>query len=81
MKPNLGLQYQASIISLKHVIVLVVKNYEQYFLEVEDLYNLSKVNQLYSDMINDVLRLRSQDFSELKKPRFNYANQLSISPE
>jgi hypothetical protein len=32
--------------------VLVVKNYEQYFLEVEDLYNLSKVNQLYGNMIN-----------------------------
>ncbi len=32
-------------------------------------------------MINNVLRLRSQDFSELKKPRFDYANQLSISPE
>ncbi len=81
MKPNLGLQYQVSIISLKHVIVLVVKNYEQYFLEVEDLYNLSKVNQLYGDMINNLLRLRSQDFSELKKPRFDYADQLSISPE
>ncbi len=61
--------------------MLVVKNYEQYFLEVEDLYNLSKVNQLYSDMINDILRLRSQDFLELKQPRFDYANQLSISPE
>jgi hypothetical protein len=69
MKPNLGLQYQASIISLEHVIVLVVKNYEQYFLEVEDLYNLSKVNQLYGDMVNNVLCLRSQDFLELKKTK------------
>jgi hypothetical protein len=32
-------------------------------------------------MIKDVLRLRSKNFPELKKPRFNYAAQLSISPE
>jgi hypothetical protein len=50
MKPSLDHQYQASIISLDNVIVFVVKNYEQNFLEVEDLYNLSKVNQLYGDM-------------------------------
>ncbi len=31
-------------------------------------------------MVNDVLPLRSHDFSELKKPRLDYAAQLSISP-
>ncbi len=67
--------------SLNNVIVFVVKNYEQYFLEVEDLYNLLKVNWLYGDMVNDVLRLRLLDFSEIKKPRFNYAEQLSITPK
>ena len=66
MKLSLDHQYQASIISLDNVIVFVVKNYEQYFLEVEDLYNLSKVNQLYGDMVNDVLHLRLLDFSEIK---------------
>ncbi len=82
MKPSLDHQYQASIISLDNVIVFIlVKNYEQYFLEVEDLYNLSKVNQLNGDMVNNVLRLRLLDFSEIKKPRFDYAKQLSISPE
>ncbi len=61
--------------------MFVVKNYKQYFLEVEDLYNLSKVNQLYSNMVNNVLHLRFLDFLEIKKPRFDYAKQLSISPE
>ena len=81
MKPSLDHQYQASIISLNNVVVFVVKNYEQYFLEVEDLYNLSKVNRLYGNMVNDVLHLRLLDFLEIKKPRFDYAEQLSISPE
>ncbi len=81
MKPSLDHQYQASIISLNNVVVFVVKNYEQYFLEVEDLYNLSKVNQPYGNIVNNVLRLRLLDFLEIKKPRFDYAEQLSISPE
>jgi hypothetical protein len=50
-------------------------------LDAQDLHNLSKVNQLYGDMINEVLHLRSLDFSELKKPRYNYAKQLDILPE
>jgi hypothetical protein len=66
MKPGLDHQYQASIISLNNIIVFIVKNYEQYFLEVEDLYNLSKVNQLYGDMVNNVLCLRLLDFLEIK---------------
>jgi hypothetical protein len=32
-------------------------------------------------MVKKVLRLRLLDFLEIKKPRFNYAKQLSISPE
>jgi hypothetical protein len=31
-------------------------------------------------MVNDILRLRSHDCLELKKPRLDYAAQLSISP-
>ncbi len=80
MKPSLDHQYEVSIVSLDNIIVFVIKNYEKYFLEAEDLHNLSKVNQVYSNMVNNVLRLRSHDFSELKKPRLDYAAQLSISP-
>jgi hypothetical protein len=66
MKLSLCHQYQASIISLDNVIVFVVKNYKLYFLEVEDLYNLSKVNRLYGNMVNNVLHLRLLDFSKIK---------------
>jgi hypothetical protein len=31
-------------------------------------------------MVRDFLHLRSLDFSKLKKPRLDYAAQLSISP-
>jgi hypothetical protein len=68
-------------LSLNNVIMLIVKNHEQYDFLGEDLLNLSKVDKLYGNMIKDVLHLRSKNFSELKKPRFNYAAQLSISPE
>jgi hypothetical protein len=81
MKPSPDHQYRVSIISLEHDIVIIVKNFERYLLDAQDLHNLSKVNQLYGDMINDVLRLRSLDFSELKKPRYDYAKQLDILPE
>ncbi len=50
-------------------------------MDAQDLHNFSKVNQLYGDMINDVLHLRSLDFSELKKPKYDYAEQLDILPE
>jgi hypothetical protein len=44
MKPSLDHQYMASIVSLDNIIVFIVKNYEKYFFEAEDLLNLSKVN-------------------------------------
>ncbi len=70
----------ASIVSLDNIIVFIVKNFEKYFLEAEDLLNLSKVNQVYGNMVTDVIRLRSLDFLGLKKPRLDYAAQLSILP-
>ncbi len=73
MKPSLDHHYQVSIISLDDAIVFIVKNYKQYFLKVEDLYNLSKVNWLYGNMVNNFLHLRLLDFLEIKKPRFDYA--------
>ncbi len=81
MKPSLDHQYQVMDLSLDNFIVLIIKNHEQNDFSGEDLLNLSNVNKLYGDMIKDVLRLRSKNFSELKKPRFNYAVQLSISLE
>jgi hypothetical protein len=81
MKPSPDHQYPVMDLSLDNIIMFIVKNHKQYDFLGEDLLNLSKVNRLYGNMIKDVLRLRSKDFSELKKPRLNYAAQLSISPE
>jgi hypothetical protein len=71
MKPSLDHQYMVSIVSLDNIIVFILKNYEKYFLEAEDLLNLSKVNRVYGDMVTNVIRLRSLDFSGLKKPRLD----------
>ncbi len=70
----------ASIVSLDNIIVFIVKNYRKYFLEAEDLLNLSKVNRVYGNMVTNVIRLRSLDFLGLKKPRLDYAAQLSTLP-
>ncbi len=32
-------------------------------------------------MINDILKLRQLDFSSQKNPKYNYADQMSISQE
>ncbi len=37
------------------------------------------LSKTYHEMINDVLRLRSVDFSSLKQPRLGYADQAAIS--
>jgi hypothetical protein len=62
------------------MMIFLVKSYELYFTESE-LVNLKCVNKMYRKMIDDVLRLRSVDFSSLKLPRLNYADQTAISQE
>ncbi len=54
MKPSLDHQYEVSIVSLDNIIVFVIKKYKKYFLEAEDLHNLSKVNQVYGGMVNNI---------------------------
>jgi hypothetical protein len=36
---------------------------------------------MHQDMVNNVMQLRSINFSKLKLPRFNYVNQTKISQE
>ena len=36
---------------------------------------------MHRNMVDDVLRLRQIDFSEIKLPRYDYANQTKISHE
>jgi hypothetical protein len=49
-----------------------------YLTDVE-INSLKDVNRMYREMINNILRLRSNNFSTLKLPRFDYAYQTEIS--
>jgi hypothetical protein len=48
------------------------------FLTDEEVANLSKVDSLYQEMVHDVVRLRTLDFSRLQEPRIGYAEQTAI---
>jgi len=43
--------------------------------------NIGKISKMHHDMVDDVLRLRGIDFSKVKLPRYNYADQTKISQE
>ncbi len=79
MKPSLNHQYMVLDVVLDNVIVKLLKPSES-FLTDEDVANLSEVNCLYQEMIHDVVRLRTLDFSQLQEPRIGYAKQTAIQP-
>ena len=79
MRPSLNLQYRVKDLSIENVLVFIIKNHEAY-LSSQDITSLMQVNTLFEEMISDVIELRSVDFSPLKNPRLNYADQQSICP-
>ncbi len=87
MRPSRDLQYRVTRLWLEDVIVEILK---AKFLEETDLKNLEELHgthskdwmgslPLYKEMISDFRRLENLDFSPLKAPRFDYANQQHIS--
>ncbi len=77
MKPSANLYYRVKDLHLDNIINFIIKQHELYLTDGE-LENLRGLNKLYREMINDVLCLRSMDFSSLKLPRLNYAKQTRI---
>ena len=43
--------------------------------------NIRGISKTHRDMVDDVLRLRDIDFSKVKLPRYDYADQTEISQE
>ena len=80
MKPSSSLYYRVRDLRLDNVMIFLVKSYELYFTK-SGLVNLKCFNKMYCEMIDDVLQLQSVDFSSLKQPRLNYADQAVISQE
>jgi hypothetical protein len=80
MKPSWNLQYRVKDLHFDNVVIFLIKNKETY-LTNEDINNLKNISNMHRDMVNDVMRLRSIDYSKLKLPRFDYTNQTKISQE
>jgi hypothetical protein len=78
MKPNGNLRYQVKDLHFNNIVVFLIKNQDTYLTDVE-INSLRNVNRMYQEMINNVLLLRSINFSTLKLPRFDYAKQTKIS--
>ena len=78
MEPSSNLYYRVKDLRFDNVIFFLVRDYESYLLDIE-INNLNFLNSMYREMVNDVLRLRFVDFSTLKLPRLNYADQTAIS--
>ena len=66
-----------SDVVLDNVIVKLLRHSESFLMD-EDVANLSEVNSLYQEMVHDVIRLRTLDFSQLRDPRIGYAEQTAI---
>jgi hypothetical protein len=78
MKPSRILQYWVKNLHFNNILVFLIKNQDAYLTNVE-INSLKDVNRMYQEMINDILQLRSIDFSTLKLPRCKYAYQTKIS--
>jgi hypothetical protein len=78
MKPSGTLQYRINDLHFDNIVVFLIKNQDAYLTDVE-INSLKNVNGLYQEMINNVLLLRSINFSTLKLPRLDYAEQTKIS--
>ncbi len=80
MKPSWNLQYRVKDLRFDNVVIFLIKNEETY-LTNKDINELKNISNMYRDMVNDVMQLRSINFSKLKVPRFDYADQTKISQE
>ena len=80
MKPSTNLYYRVKDLHFDNVVIFLIKWHELY-LTNKDLNNMRNLSKMYCEMIDNVLRLRHMNFSALKLPRFDYADQTKISKE
>ena len=80
MKLSTSLYYRAKNLHFNNMVIFIVKSYELY-LTTGKLKNLKNLSKSYCKMINNVLRLWSIDFSSLKRPQLDYAEQKKISKQ
>ncbi len=80
MKPSRNLQYRVKDLQFDNIVIFLLKDQASY-LSVDDVENIRKISNLHRVMVDDVLWLRGIDFSDVKLPRYDYADQTKISQE
>lgn len=80
MKPSRNLQYRVKDLRFDNIVVFLLKDQASY-LSVDDVENIRKISNLHRTMVDDVFRLRGIDFSKVRLPRYDYADQTEISQE
>jgi len=80
MKPSRNLQYRVKDLRFDNIVVFLLKDQASY-LSVDDVENIRKISNLHRTMVDDVFRLRRIDFSKVRLPRYDYADQTEISQE
>ncbi len=77
MKPDKSHQYQVQDLTIKNVIVIVLKSVDG-FLSDTCIKKLHCLNLLFNEMTTDVCRLRTLNFSSLREPKIGYGDQQEI---
>jgi hypothetical protein len=80
MKPSPSLYYRVKDLHFDNVVIFIVMSYKLYLTDAE-LANLKSLNKMYREMVDNILWLRSVNFSSLKRPRLGYTNKTAISFE
>ena len=80
MKPSRNLQYQVKDLRFDNIVVFLLKNQGSY-LSVDDIENIRKTSKMHCSMVDDFLQLRGINFSKVKLPRYDYAEQTKILQE
>ena len=78
MSPSIKKYYRVQELTLYNVITTFIKEYRASF-NSTDLHNLSRINHEFSKMITNTIRWLRLDFSPLRKHRYNYESQATIS--
>ena len=80
MKPSRNLQYQVKDLRFDNIVIFLIKNQASY-LSDDGINNIKKISKIHREMVDNVLRLRGIDFSKVRLPRYDYANQTNILQE
>ena len=76
MKPEIG-RYWRTESTTQYCLFQTVKSK---FLSVRDMKSVGRLSRGYDQMVESVMRARTIDFSPLRQPCFDYADQQEIDP-